>query len=122
MKSTAVGTEISRMRSAMKQMSAAYMLIENTGTAADRLMSAAGDVAETIEVHQTREQNGMMVMEEMKDGVEVPANGTLVLKPASYHIMLIGVKRDLNVGDKFQLTLKFQSGKQVPVEVTVREP
>jgi len=106
----------------MKPMSAAYMLIENSGNAADRLLSASGDVAERVEVHQTREQNGMMVMEEMKDGVEVPAGGTLVLKPASYHIMLIGVKSDLKVGDTFKLNLKFQSGREVSVEVTVREP
>lgn len=107
---------------AMKPMSAAYMIIENSGSAADRLIGATGDVAETFEVHLTREQNGMMVMEKLKDGVEVPARGTLVLKPASYHIMLIGVKHDLKVGDKFRLTLKFQSGKEVPVDVTVREP
>jgi len=104
------------------QVSAAYMVIENKGDAPDRLLSAAGDVAGMIEVHQTTQKNGMMMMEEMKDGLEVPANGSVELKPAGYHIMLMDLKRDLKPGDAFKLTLKFQSGKTIDVDVTVREP
>ncbi len=103
-------------------VSAAYMTIENTGNASDRLMSATGDIAEKIEVHETKSKDGMMVMQEVKEGIEIPAGGSVLLKPGGYHIMLIGVKRELNVGDTFKLTLKFQSGKEMPVEVTVREP
>jgi copper(I)-binding protein len=104
------------------QVSAAYMVIENKGSAPDRLISAAGDVAGMIEVHQTTQKDGMMMMEEMKDGLEVPANGSVELKPAGYHIMLMDLKRDLKPGDAFKLTLKFQSGKTIDVNVTVREP
>jgi copper(I)-binding protein len=104
------------------QVSAAYMVIENKGNAPDRLLSAAGDVAGMIEVHQTMQKDGMMMMEEMKDGLEVPANGLVELKPAGFHIMLMDLKRDLKPGDAFKLTLKFQSGKTVDVDVTVREP
>ncbi len=69
------------------QVSAAYMVIENKGSAPDRLISAAGDVAGMIEVHQTTQKDGMMMMEEMKDGLEVPANGSVELKPGrlSHH-------------------------------------
>jgi copper(I)-binding protein len=100
---------------------AAYMVIENTGNAPDRLLSVSGDVAEMIQVHQTKEKDGVMTMEEMKDGVEVPANGSLTLKPASYHIMMMNMKKALKPGDVFRLTLKFQSGQEIPVDVAVRE-
>lgn len=103
-------------------VSAAYMVIENTGTAPDRLIAAEGDVAEKIELHQTKPKDGMMVMEMVQGGIEVPAKGSVVLKPGDYHIMLIGVKQDLSVGKTFKLNLKFQSGKEIPVELTVREP
>lgn len=106
----------------MGMNSAAYMVIENKGSAPDRLLSASGDVAESVEVHQTKQKDGMMVMEQMTDGLEVPANGNVELRPAGYHIMLVGVKRDLKPGDTFKLTLNFQSGKAIPVDVTVREP
>lgn len=102
--------------------SAAYMVIENKGNAPDKLLSVSGDIADMIQVHQTREKDGMMVMEEIADGLEIPANGNVELRPASYHIMLMGVKRDLKPGDTFKLTLNFQSGKVIPVDVTVREP
>ncbi|PJF47088.1 MAG: copper chaperone PCu(A)C [Chloroflexi bacterium] len=102
--------------------SAAYMVIENKGNAPDKLLSASGDVADTIQVHQTKEKDGMMMMEEVAGGLEIPANGSVELRPAGYHIMLMGVKRELKPGDAFQLTLTFQSGKTVAVDVTVREP
>jgi copper(I)-binding protein len=102
-------------------LSAAYMVIENSG-GADRLLGASGDVAAMVQVHQTKESNGMMVMEQAKDGVDVPANGSLELKPGSYHIMLMNVKDQLKPGDTFKLTLKFSSGAEIPVDVTVREP
>lgn len=102
-------------------LSAAYMIIENTG-GADKLLSVSGDVAETIEVHQTKESNGMMMMEPATGGVDVPANGALELKPGGYHVMLVNVTNGLNPGDTFTLTLTFSSGKEIPVDVVVREP
>lgn len=102
--------------------SAVYMIIENKSAAADRLLGVTGDVAEMIEVHQTKEKDGMMMMEPMKDGLTIPANGSVELKPAGYHIMLMNVKQELKPGETFKLTLAFQSGKSLPVEVTVREP
>jgi hypothetical protein len=101
--------------------SAAYMMIENAG-GGDKLLSVSGDVAAMIQVHQTKESNGMMMMEEAKDGVDVPANGALELKPGGYHVMLMNVKNQLKPGDTFKLTLKFSSGAEIPVDVTVREP
>ncbi|MFN4292692.1 MAG: copper chaperone PCu(A)C [Thermoflexales bacterium] len=102
--------------------SAAYMMIENKGGAPDKLLKASGDVADMIQVHQTKEKDGMMMMEEVAGGLEIPANGSVELRPAGYHIMLMGVKRELKPGDTFQLTLTFQSGKTISVDVTVREP
>lgn len=105
----------------MGAMSAAYMVLENKG-GADTLTSVSGDVAEMIQVHQTKEKDGMMVMEEAKEGIPVPANGNVELKPGGYHVMLMNLKQDLKPGDTFKLTLKFQSGKEVTVDVPVREP
>jgi len=96
------------------------MVLENKG-GADTLMSASGDVAEMIQVHETKEKDGMMTMEEAKAGIPVPANGTVELKPGGIHIMMMNLKQGLKPGDTFKLTLKFQSGKEVSVDVPVRE-
>jgi periplasmic copper chaperone A len=102
--------------------SAAYMIIQNKGGSADRLMSISGDVAGSVELHRTTMNDGVMRMDQITDGAEVPAGGSLVLKPASYHVMLIGVKQNLLPGGIFKLTLKFKSGAEAIIDVTVREP
>lgn len=102
-------------------VSAAYMTIANGG-AADRLLRAEGDVAASIELHTMANNNGVMEMRPVEGGIEVPAGGELVLKPGSYHIMLIGVQRELKVGDTVSLTLQFEKAGAVKVDAQVRMP
>jgi len=101
-------------------VSGAYMIIENKG-AADKLLSLSTSVAEAAEIHQTTESNGMMMMEPMPDGIDIPANGKVEFKPGSYHITLMNIKEDLKPGNTISLTLKFQSGQEMLVVVPVRE-
>ena len=103
-------------------MVAVYMTINNTGAAPDTLMSVTGEVAGSITLHETKDNNGMISMSELKDGLEIPANSTVTLKPASYHLMADGLKKALKVGDAFKLVLRFRSGTDIPVDVAVREP
>jgi copper(I)-binding protein len=66
-------------------------------------------------------EGDVMKMQMLSDGLEIPAKGEVLLKPGSYHVMLIGMKRDLNVGDTFSLELQFEKSGTMTVEVTVRE-
>ncbi len=101
-------------------MTGAFMLIENKGGAADKLLSADTDVAGVVEIHQTTIVNDVASMSPV-DGIEIPANGSVQLKPGSYHIMLMQLKQDLVAGDTVSLTLKFESGKELPVEAVIQE-
>jgi copper(I)-binding protein len=99
-----------------------YMTIENTGSGADRLVGLSTDVAESASVHETKtDASGMMSMQPVEGGLEVPANGSVSLKPGGYHVMLMKLKSPLVTDDTFKLTLKFQSGKDVVVDVTVKD-
>ncbi|MFN3973785.1 MAG: copper chaperone PCu(A)C [Dehalococcoidia bacterium] len=101
---------------------AAYFRIVNTGTVSDRLTGAeAPDVAGTVELHETAIEGGMARMHAMH-AFEVPAGGTLELKPGGKHIMLLNLKRELKPGDRFTLTLKFEKAGTVQVAVEVRAP
>ncbi len=103
-------------------VSAAYMVIENTG-GADKLISASADVAGVTEIHETKDMgNGMMGMQPVQGGLDVPANGSVTLKPGGYHIMLMKLKQDLTPGQTIKLTLTFQSGKEIVLDVPVKEP
>ncbi|MER2598794.1 MAG: copper chaperone PCu(A)C [Caldilineales bacterium] len=102
--------------------SAVYMMLKNGTDKADRLVSATADVAMTIEIHETVMQGDVMQMQQVAGGLEIPAKGQVELKPGGYHVMLIGLTKDLNVGDKFPLTLTFANGESMQLEVPVREP
>lgn len=101
--------------------SAAYMTIANGGGAPDRLTGAASDVAAAIELHTTEVKDNVARMQQVQ-GIDVPANGEVHLKPGGFHIMLINVRRDLKPGDTFTLTLTFAQAGKVAVAVQVRQP
>jgi periplasmic copper chaperone A len=103
----------------MAENGAAYMVIANKGTADDKLLGATGDVAAAVEIHETKEEGGMMKMAPV-EAVLVPAGGQVELKPGGYHVMLIGMKSPLQAGQKFPLTLRFARAGEVQVEAEVR--
>jgi periplasmic copper chaperone A len=119
-----------RASSAMASAGAAYMTIDNTGSAADALIGASSPAATTVEVHETvamgspapgaSGDGGMMGMQPVAR-LEIPAGGSVELKPGSYHIMLIGLKQDLKVGDSIEITLKFETAGEIKVTAAVRE-
>lgn len=102
-------------------LSAVYMVIENTGDQPDRLLHAHCDAAQTVELHETKMEGGVMKMQPV-DGIDVPAKGTVELKPGGLHIMLIGLTRDLNPGDTIEVELHFEQAGHVHVEATVVKP
>ena len=101
------------------QPGAAYLVIQNNGVA-DKLLSVTSDVAQTIELHESMESNGMMQMSPVPN-IPIPANGKVELKPGGLHMMLINLTRSLNVGDKVQLTLNFEKAGKIPVTAEVKE-
>ncbi|MGQ9849319.1 MAG: copper chaperone PCu(A)C [Aggregatilineaceae bacterium] len=104
------------------RVTGAFMVIENAGETADQLIGAAvsPEIARTVEIHETTvDENNVMQMRPV-EAIEVPARGSVELKPGSYHIMLLDVQRDLNPGDTVTLTLSFASGASLQVDATVR--
>ncbi|MCM8750264.1 copper chaperone PCu(A)C [Thermomicrobiaceae bacterium CFH 74404] len=101
--------------------SAVYLVIRNQGQETDRLLHAESDVAETVELHRTTMDGGMMKMEPVQ-AIEVPAGSDVELKPGGLHIMLIGLKRDLEVGDRVTVTLRFERAGEMEVVAEVRQP
>ena len=115
---------------AMASAGAAYMTIRNNGTATDALVGASSPAATTVEVHETvvmgspapgaSGDGGMMGMQPVKR-LEIPAGGSVELKPGSYHIMLIGLKQDLKAGETIEITLTFEKAGEFSLSVPVKE-
>jgi copper(I)-binding protein len=100
---------------------AVFMTLVNQGQEAERLIGAQTDVADTVEVHQTVMEGDVMRMQRV-EYVEIGAGAEVLLKPGDYHIMLIGMRQDLAVGDRFAVTLLFENSDPQTVEVEVRQP
>jgi copper(I)-binding protein len=101
---------------------AVFMLLKNEGSEPDRLVGGQTDVAEVVEIHETVMEGEVMKMQMLPDGLDAPAKSEVLLEPGSYHIMLIGIKRDLKVGDTFSLNLQFEKSGTITVQPEVREP
>ncbi|GBD08844.1 hypothetical protein HRbin22_01087 [Candidatus Thermoflexus japonica] len=100
--------------------SAVYFVVVNDGDQPDVLTGAVSDVAERVELHETRMEGDVAKMQPVPR-VEIPAQGRVEFKPRGLHVMLIGLKRDLQVGETFTLTLQFERSGEIPVRVSVKE-
>ena len=107
---------------------AAYMVIKNRGGEDDALISASADFADAVELHETTmmdaggegETDQEMVMMQPVPSIAVPAGGSATLAPGGYHIMLIGLKEQLEPGQTVTLTLTFEEAGEVEVEAEVK--
>jgi len=98
---------------------AVYATIGNTGKEQDALLSASSDAAQTVELHETKDEAGVMRMRPVPK-IAVAAGGKIEMKPGGYHVMLLGLKRDLKPGDKVEVRLKFERGGEVHVHAPVK--
>ena len=99
---------------------AAYMVIKNGGQTGDALIGATSDVADKTEVHETKMDGDNVTMMPVAR-IAVPARGSVELKPGGYHVMFIGLKQPMKVGEKVILNLKFEKAGTIPVQAEVRE-
>ena len=97
-----------------------YMKIANKGAVEDRLLSATTPVAAEVQLHTMSMDGGVMRMRQVQGGIAIPAKGTLELKPGSYHVMFMGLKRPLKQGARFPVTLRFQRAGKVTVQFAVQ--
>lgn len=100
---------------------AAYLTLENKGSGLDRLVSVSvpAEVAAAAQIHTMSRQGDLMKMREV-DGLDLPPATKLEMRPGNgYHIMLIGLKKPLTVGDKVPLTLTFANAGSTEVALLV---
>jgi hypothetical protein len=90
-----------------------------TATRNARLVSVQSNIAGSVEIHRTSMDNGMMHMQEMEKGIELPAGKTVKLAPGSYHIMFTGLKQQMKAGAHvpLKLNVEFADGKRESLEV-----
>lgn len=98
---------------------AAYITIHNRSGASEELLSVTSDVADSVEVHETRWMSGMAMMEPVRR-LTVAPHASVEMKPGGIHLMLLGLRRALDPGDRVTLRLVFRQAGPVTVRAEVR--
>ena len=100
--------------------SAAFMMLKNASSEQVSLVKATSPAANVVELHNHIMDDGVMKMRQVED-IKVPAEGMAELKPGGFHVMLIGLKQNLNEGDLIQLKLHFSNGEMADLELPVKK-
>lgn len=101
-------------------MGVGYLIITNTSAADITLTGAETPRAASVSIHESMMRDGMMSMQPLKDGLTIPAGETVELKPHGYHLMLEKLVQPLQEGERIPLTLEFDGGNVLRVELTVK--
>lgn len=101
------------------QAAAAFMTLQNTGAAADRLLAASASVAGTVELHTVVKEGDVMRMRAIP-AIEVPAGQSVLLQPGGLHVMLMDLRRPLAPGESVEVTLVFEKAGHRTVNMPVR--
>jgi copper(I)-binding protein len=100
------------------EVGSGYLAIQNKGATPDRLTGGSADFA-TIEIHQMSSENGVSQMHELKDGLNIPPNGSVAFSPGGYHLMFTHLTHPLAKGETIKATLNFEHAGAVEVEFSV---
>lgn len=91
------------------------------GDEPDRLVGASAVIATEVQIHETTTgEDGTMSMRPV-DGLDLPADGELVLEPGGYHLMLVDAER-VEVGDEIDVTLVWENSGELTIPVDVVAP
>ncbi len=99
---------------------AGFLSVTSRSKAADRLVSVSSPVSTRVEIHESMIMDGKAMMHPRPGGLPVPAGGKAEMKPGGWHLMFIGLKRPLAIGDRFPATLTFEKAGKVQVEFVVQ--
>jgi len=108
-----------RASAGMARAGAAFMTLDNSGSADDALIAAEAGVSDAVELHTHIDDGGVMRMRKI-ERIAVPAHARVDLKPGGLHVMFIGLKAPLAEGQRFDLTLVFEKAGRIVVPVVVK--
>jgi len=101
------------------KVAAGYFIIENKGTAPDRLIGGSAEIAGKFQLHEMKMENGVMKMRELPKGIEIAPGQSVKFAPNGYHAMLLDLKSAPEEGKSFMGTLVFEKAGKIDVKFVV---
>ena len=95
-----------------------YMHIKNLGSTSDTLVGATSSIANFTMIHQNIIEGGVVKMVHV-DELFIEAKMNTVLSSGGGHIMFLGLKQKLTLGESFILNLNFKKNGVVKIKVPI---
>lgn len=100
-------------------VAAAFVTLANTGSEPVRVTAIESPLADKVHWHDMVAGEGMLRMQVRARIVLAPAS-QVTLAPGASHLMLLGLKKPLAVGDRVPLTLRFDGQPPLTLTAVVR--
>jgi len=99
-------------------ISAAFMAVTNNADSAVAMVSAESSIAETVELHTNSMVDGKMKMRRIAQ-IDIDANAKVELKPGGLHVMFIGLKKPLVMGETVDLKINLSDGTSQELQLPI---
>lgn len=102
-------------------VAAGFLTLSNAGAEDDAFVSASVDAAaaSAVTLHAMSMQDGVMTMDEVPDGIALPAGETVILAPGDLHLMIQDLAAPLIAGGTLPVTLVFARAGEVKLDFPV---
>jgi len=96
-----------------------YLVLRNKGAQDDKLLSALTEIADGAELHFSFEKGGVLKTLPTR-GIAIPAGQETRLEPGGPHLLFTGLRKPLEEGQGFPLTLQFEHAGTITVDMFVQ--
>jgi periplasmic copper chaperone A len=91
-----------------------FMPLLNIAQAVDALVAARSDICLAIQLRRNARYD-----DPPETQFELATNKPIAMRPQAVHLRLVGLRKDLKLGDRFNLILDFLNAGEVELEVYV---
>jgi copper(I)-binding protein len=99
---------------------AVFFSIKNKSMQSDILLGAESSIAQSVELHEMK-MDGMIMRMRKLHNRSLAAQSVTEFQPSTAHLMLLGLKQKLKLGEHFKLTLNFAKAGRLSIDVPVRQ-
>lgn len=97
---------------------AAYVSLRNTGRVEDTLLSIGSPLADTVTLHDSRQEGGVVRMVQL-DQLVMPPGLVVEMAPGGLHLMLSRLRVAMQAGKKLPLRLQFARAGMIEIDVPI---
>lgn len=96
-----------------------YLTVANVGAKPVKLVAVETPAARSATIHQSSMANGVSSMRALTGGLTIAPGAKVEFAPGGYHLMLMGLKSAQALGGKTPLTLVFDDGRKMRIDLSV---